>query len=670
MAETKKGEGLVYKNHPLRRVDNLIYYGSMADKYIVLLQILDTKKEKDMDVATRVSVQLQLTDPDLKSRDRVVKRSEKDNLYAAMDVGCIWLEPPHERERKHHMKTPSRKILSVVLAVAVLASLLATSVFAGQRAVGVGAVTAAQSTMRTGPESDAAELAQLTAGTDVAVLGQSGDWYHINYNDQYGYLPVSELEVSPTADDLETTGTVTAGTAVVRSAPELTAAGIGSADRYVSLEVTGFESGWFRVIFGEKEGYVRSDELTLNGAPIRVDDPMTEEQIAAETSLEDDPVEQDSQLAIINGSGVNLRAEMSTDSEVLAELSRGTVLTVLDVFDGWYQVQTGDLTGYVASAFVTLAEGHDPSQLLAETLPESSTSVLAVGLVVGSGVRMRSEPNTDCSIVSTLDRGAAVCVMGAADGWYRIDYGGKGGYIAADYLTVSEATEGFSCYALVLADSLNMRSAPDAGAGRVTSVSSGSYVDVSGFENGWFHVSYNGSTGFMSGDYLTLTDSKPTPVTTTTSASSSSSSNSKGSTSLPSGGSAGRGSGTGADLVAEGERYLGVRYVYGGASPSGFDCSGFTMYVYAQFGYSLPHGANRQLSYGTPISKGDLQPGDLVFFYGTDGGDSSSASHVGLYVGDGTFIHASSGSSRCVKYSSLYESYYTNHYLTARRIVG
>ena len=92
MAEAKKGEGLVYKNHPLRRVDNLIYYGSMADKYIVLLQILETKKEKDMDVATRVSVQLQLTDPDLKSRDRVVKRSEKDNLYAAMDVGCIWLE--------------------------------------------------------------------------------------------------------------------------------------------------------------------------------------------------------------------------------------------------------------------------------------------------------------------------------------------------------------------------------------------------------------------------------------------------------------------------------------------------------------------------------------------------------------------------------------------------
>ena len=92
MADVKKGQGLVYKNHPLRRIDNMIYYGSMADKYIVMFQILETKKEQDMDVATRVSVQLQLTDPSIKSRDRVVKKTEKDSLYAALDVGCIWLE--------------------------------------------------------------------------------------------------------------------------------------------------------------------------------------------------------------------------------------------------------------------------------------------------------------------------------------------------------------------------------------------------------------------------------------------------------------------------------------------------------------------------------------------------------------------------------------------------
>ena len=85
-------KALEYKGYPLRRKGNIIYYGNMSDKYIIMLQILETKKVKDMDVATKVSVQLQLTDPDIKRRDRVVKKSEKDSLYAAMDVASVWLE--------------------------------------------------------------------------------------------------------------------------------------------------------------------------------------------------------------------------------------------------------------------------------------------------------------------------------------------------------------------------------------------------------------------------------------------------------------------------------------------------------------------------------------------------------------------------------------------------
>ena len=91
-SNTANAEGLMYKGHPLRRIDNLIYYGSMADKYIIMMQILNTRKEQDLDVATKVSVQLQLTDANLKSRDRVVKKSEKDSLYAAIDIAAIWLD--------------------------------------------------------------------------------------------------------------------------------------------------------------------------------------------------------------------------------------------------------------------------------------------------------------------------------------------------------------------------------------------------------------------------------------------------------------------------------------------------------------------------------------------------------------------------------------------------
>lgn len=90
MAEENKV--LMYKGHPLMRKDNLVYYGSMADSHIVMLQILDTKKVNDLEVATRVSVQLQLTDPSVRSRDRILKKSEKAGLYTALDFGCVWLE--------------------------------------------------------------------------------------------------------------------------------------------------------------------------------------------------------------------------------------------------------------------------------------------------------------------------------------------------------------------------------------------------------------------------------------------------------------------------------------------------------------------------------------------------------------------------------------------------
>ena len=90
--ENAKNEGLVYRGRPLRRIDNLIYYGTMSDKYIVMMQIQETKKVQDLNVASKVSVQLQLTDPTLKSRDRIVKKSEKDDLYAAMDIAHVWLE--------------------------------------------------------------------------------------------------------------------------------------------------------------------------------------------------------------------------------------------------------------------------------------------------------------------------------------------------------------------------------------------------------------------------------------------------------------------------------------------------------------------------------------------------------------------------------------------------
>jgi peptidoglycan DL-endopeptidase CwlO len=119
-------------------------------------------------------------------------------------------------------------------------------------------------------------------------------------------------------------------------------------------------------------------------------------------------------------------------------------------------------------------------------------------------------------------------------------------------------------------------------------------------------------------------------------------------------------SSVGTTVVAIAERYLGIPYVYAGASPSqGFDCSGLVMYVFAQVGISLPHYAASQFGYGAPVSSDQLEPGDLVFFDGLG--------HVGIYVGGGNFIHAPH-TGDVVKISSLSESWYSENYVGGRRI--
>ena len=116
-------------------------------------------------------------------------------------------------------------------------------------------------------------------------------------------------------------------------------------------------------------------------------------------------------------------------------------------------------------------------------------------------------------------------------------------------------------------------------------------------------------------------------------------------------------------IVTMSMEYIGFPYLFGGTTPSAFDCSGYVQYVFARAGISLPRTADVQYEVGTPVSTAELIPGDLVFFETYTYG----ASHVGIYVGDGNFIHASS--SRGVTISSLSQAYYSSHYIGARRIV-
>jgi cell wall-associated NlpC family hydrolase len=151
----------------------------------------------------------------------------------------------------------------------------------------------------------------------------------------------------------------------------------------------------------------------------------------------------------------------------------------------------------------------------------------------------------------------------------------------------------------------------------------------------------------------------PKKEVTTVSSSSTKSSSTSGSSSV----SRGSASSSSSALVSKAFQYLGKPYVWGAAGPKAFDCSGFTLYLYNSFGVSLPHSAASQAGMGQTVSKSNLQPGDLIFFNTTGG-----ISHVGMYIGSGQFIHASSGSSK-VTVSELGSSYYASRFVTAKRIL-
>ena len=259
---------------------------------------------------------------------------------------------------------------------------------------------------------------------------------------------------------------------------------------------------------------------------------------------------------------------------------------------------------------------------------------IAVGATTGSSLRLRAEASTSASIVTTLDKGVAVAVLdGSADGWYQINYAGNKGFVSADYLIIDQDNI-FESYGKVNAEGVNVREGASTDSAVLASVGTGTVVTVTGFADGWYAVTCQyGTKGYIRSDFLDLTSSST--------------------------------SSSGSSIVDTAKQYLGTRYSYGGASPSGFDCSGFTQYVMRACGYSIYRTATDQLENGYAVSYSDLQPGDLVFFertYNTD----APASHVGIYVGGGEFIHA--GGSY-VKISSLSSDYYASRYVGARRIV-
>lgn len=310
------------------------------------------------------------------------------------------------------------------------------------------------------------------------------------------------------------------------------------------------------------------------------------------------------------------------------------------------------------------------------TASAAGNTMYGIGFVNASSLRLRSEASTDAAVVDTASANECVVVVSKIGDWYQVIYNLKSGYMHASYMDVASKENAELGYGNITGSGVNLRSGP-ATTYSVSAVSAkGEKCYIIGLNEGWYKVIYNGKICYIRSDFVALTEipyenkaSNHSPKFFRRGESTGVVPSAAALNGAPSSGSAVPSeknlSVTGSQILNEARKYLGTPYVAGGASPSGFDCSGFVYYILKQLGFSPYRTPASQYQHGNAVSKATLQEGDLVFFSSNSG---KSITHVGIYAGGGQFIHAPNSRS-VVSYSDLTSGYWANTYYGARRIV-
>lgn len=438
------------------------------------------------------------------------------------------------------------------------------------------------------------------------------------------------------------TGTVTCDVLKVRSSTGTSTPVITKVNFGDTLELLAYDGAWYKVKLPSGiTGYVSAD------------------YISPDTAL----------YGTVTASSLVIRSSTGTSSSPITSLPNGSLVELLAYDGAWYKVRLhGGIDGYASADYISpVTDAYAPSSPLPSyesEAKEAEDEYVCYAYVSSDIARMHVTTGDLSTVLSPLTKYEKLTVLAYDGAWYKVAReNGIEGFVSSAHIVLSEdEISSYPNYTSIAgyidATGLNIRAESNASSEVLSTLSMGTQVSLTGFDGEWYTVKLpDGRLGYASGEYVSLN-----PVQALASKSPVTSPKDAVAPTAPTDFTYSLGK----QIVATANNYIGVPYVWAAEGPDSFDCSGFTMYVMNLNGISLPHQSGMQYTYGFSVEQNELIAGDLVFF---NSNNTEGVAHVGIYIGDGKFIHASSGRAYSVTISSLSEDYYTAHYLGARRVI-
>ncbi|PWL52413.1 MAG: hypothetical protein DBY38_10795 [Clostridium cadaveris] len=514
--------------------------------------------------------------------------------------------------------------------------------------------------IRSSASTSSSVLGYLNNGDSFNILGKEGQWYHISYNGIQGYIHGDYVkEIQGNAEDSgngnsgnngssnennsvagKTGQVINVSTGLrMRSGAGTNYEVVGWLYEGDNFEILGKEDSWYKINKNGVNAYIHSDYVkVLENGDGNQNNSGSGSNSGGETSKA-------SKGNVINApNGLRIREGAGTNYSVVGWLYDNDEVKIAEKSGQWYKIEAKGVTGYVHSDYIKTSTDEGSNNENTENISKKGKIVN-----VSTALRVRKEPNTSSEVLGFVYSGSIVDIKGKTGEWYKISYDGQEAYVHSDYVkevSGDEVTDNNNPSVVIkkkgkvvnVESSLRVREKASTDSLVVGYLSPNETFDILDKVGDWYKINFDTYStkkqGYVHKDYVKEFDEVESD------------------------------NATGREIVEYAKKFLGVEYVWGGTTPNGFDCSGFTQYVYKHFGIETGRTTWDQIKTGRRVTVSAAQEGDLIFFGDYD--DPMNPVHVGMYMGNGDVIHASYGAKK-IKISKL--EYFGMNVIQANRYI-